>query len=311
MASSEHERIRRLRERYARPARSSLPLSIGDDAAVLTPGGDPLVISVDAAVQGVHFRRDMLDLKTLGHRATTAALSDLAAMGAEAIAVFSSLTLPVDFSDQDLDALSEGIADAADDCDAVVAGGNLARGPLSVHTTVVGHCPDPLRRDGAKPGDGLWISGDAPLGGVALGLAALLQQQDIPRYADAIEAWRRPRAHIAEGVALRGLATACLDVSDGLVQDLEHLCTASKVGAVLDPGALPVTARFAQDADALGKDPKALILYGGELYRLIFTLPNGVEPSFPAQRLGTIDLGDGVRWGAEEKRLRGGFDHFS
>lgn len=290
----EEARVERLRALFEQ-SDPRVSLGIGDDAAVLDDG---FVISVDASVEGTHFRRTFADWTTLARRAVVAALSDLAAMGAQPTAVLTSMTLPADVDDL---ALHRGVLDAAQSVDAVVIGGNLASGPhVEVHTTVIGRADAPLRRDGANAGEGVFVTG--PTGSAALGLHGLLH--DAPNAFS--PAWLLPRAHIAEGVSLRNVATACVDVSDGLLRDLHHLCSASGVGAEIDSTALPYAEGFEDEARRHELDPAALSLSGGEAYVLLFT----AEDPPIGTRIGTITEAAGVRVDGAN-HLPQGFDHFA
>ncbi len=299
--STEHERIESLLRRL-RPS-DALLVPNGDDAAVLRGDPRPLSISVDAAVEGVHFRRAFAPLDVLGRRAAVAALSDLAAMGAEPTALFAALVLPLDFADEELELLMGGVANAAREVGAVVAGGNLSRGGnLAMTFTVVGHHDGaPLTRAGAQAGDGLFVT--ASPGHAALGLEYLLRGGGPVDAEPYLDAWLRPRAHVAEGLRLVGRAHACIDVSDGLAQDLGHLCRASGVGASLE---LPADPELERQAARIGQDPRALRLRGGEAYGLLYAAPDacGVEGAI---RVGTVEAEPGVRGAGDAP----GFDHFA
>ncbi len=299
---SEHARIARLRAR----SRSGADVGIGDDAAVLAKDERPQVLSCDVSVEGVHFRAEFADWRTLGRRAAVAALSDLAAMGAEPRAMLSSLILPRDFSEPDFDALVEGIAAAGDEVGAPVVGGNLARGEMVlIDTTVVGALETaPLLRSGARVGDGIYVAGFP--GAAALGLHALLHAQPdaAPSFVDT---WRTPRVDFDLARRVRAYATAAIDLSDGLVQDLTHLCEDSAVGASIDVAAIPRMDGFEQRTAELGADLRALLLHGGEAYTLLFTAPDSPD----AVRIGTIEEVLGVRDADGRELLASGFDHFA
>lgn len=249
-------------------------VGIGDDAAVLALGGargDLLVWTVDAAVEGVHFRRDLMRLEDIGYRATMAAASDLAAMGAAPIGLLAALVLPDDMTDADLRSLALGQRAACDALGAAIVGGNLARGrELSITTTALGQTPAPLRRDGARPGDVLAMAG--PVGLAAAGLRLLPSGPSGSASAGALEAFLRPRARIEAGLQARAGAHAAIDISDGLAADVAQLARASGVRAVLEPGAL-VTPELAEVAALLEMDPLELALHGGEDYALVVAGP--------------------------------------
>ncbi len=271
--SSELARIARIRAALGTDDPRVL-LGVGDDAAVLAAPGEPLVWTIDASVEGVHFRRDWMSLEDVGYRATMAAASDLAAMGATPLALLAGLVLPADFEDADLDALVAGQRAAAEAIGAPLVGGNLARGgELSITTTALGHTPTALSRTGARPGDVIAIAG--PVGLAGAGLLATERRLATAALAPALAAFRRPRARIAEGLAARGIARASIDVSDGLAHDLAQMARASGVAAVVDPACL-VGAELAEAATALGADPLELALRGGEDYALVVALPSGL-----------------------------------
>ncbi len=318
--SAEDELIERLRALHAVPD-ADVPIAIGDDAAVLTVAGN-LVLSVDACVEGTHFRTDFfqdegrIDWATVGDRAATAALSDLAAMGSRPVAVLSSLAAPSDAAAV-VAAIAQGTERAARRVGAFVVGGNLARADaVSIHTTVVGAASDPITRRGARPGDGLYVTG--PTGEAALGLELLLRAEgDVDAWTMdeahrvLVEAWRHPRAHVAEGLALQGHAHACMDVSDGLALDLSRLCGASGVGATLDFDALPLSDDGRRVAASLGLDVERLLLHGGESYVLLFA--SAARPPVECVRVGVVDGARGIRVrrdGATRTVEPTGFDHF-
>lgn len=313
--ASEWDRIAALRAVFATASSPGVVVGIGDDAAVLTPGPDLLVWTVDAAVDGVHFRRDLLTFVDVGYRATMAAASDLAAMGAAPRGLLAALVLPSDVSDADLADLASGQRAAADALGTAIVGGNLARGSeLSITTTALGAAPQPLTRGGALPGDALWAAG--PIGLAAAGLAFLLAGRaavSVDAKA-AVQCWRRPEAQIVAGLAARGWAHAAIDVSDGLAQDVGHLARASGVDAILDAGAI-VTPMLRAAAAELGVDPLDLALHGGEDYALVVAAPDGTGlPGFT--RIGSISSGSGaVQLCREDGTIVAiaprGFDHFA
>lgn len=307
--SGEHARIARLLEALPPGDGSRLLVPNGDDAAVFAPRAEPLVATVDVAVEGVHFRRSFAPLDVLARRAVMGAASDLAAMGARPTGLLIALVLPPALTDDELDGIMAGVGRAAGELDAVVAGGNLSRGAaLSLTTTALGHLEGPaLTRAGARAGEGVFVT--APPGHAALGLESLLKGEapkGIDRYR---EAWLHPSAAIAAGRALAGHAGACIDVSDGLVQDLGHVCRASGVGATLE---LPPDEPFERCAAALGVEALALRLTGGESYGLLYTAPSA--GAVGGLRVGTIEEEPGLRLrrGGRLEALpaRAGFDHF-
>lgn len=241
-------------------------LGIGDDAAVLRPPkGEDLLATTDAVVEGVHFDR-RFSPEDVGWKALAVNLSDLAAMGARPLWALVALAVPPGTSAARLARVAAGLGACARAAGIAVAGGNVTRAAeLSLTVTVIGSARPArvLARKGARPGDAILVSGT--LGEAALGLergapAAFARRQ------------RRPEARLALGRALAGIATAAIDVSDGLVQDLGHLCRASKVGASIRLDALPLSAAYLRRV-AGRPDPWAPALAGGEDYELVVAVP--------------------------------------
>ena len=309
----EFERIEAIRRRLAMPA-PGVVLGIGDDAAILKGDSRDLVWTVDSQVEGVHFRTDLLSATDIGYRALTAALSDLAAMGATPRACLCAMTLPSQLEDATLMSIADGVAEAARDYKAPVIGGNLAAAPtLSLTTTALGHAPRTLlTRAGAQPGDSLHVTGS--VGAAALGLM-LLQRDEAGRSDSCVLRWRRPTARIAEGISLCGVASAAIDVSDGLLQDLQHLCSASGVSAQIELDAIPVPEELDLLSRELGVEPLALALGGGEDYELLFSVPAGTTVPIEATRIGRItQAGSSIRLMNADGKLvaapAAGFKHF-
>jgi thiamine-monophosphate kinase len=309
---SEHAWLARLGATLG-PSSPRVLLGIGDDAAVLAPGPSPLVFTVDASVEGVHFTLDLVDLGGAGYRAFMAALSDLAAMGARPLAALSSLTVPGYGAESDLDTLTAGQAAAAAALGVPIVGGNLSRGPCwSIHTSALGEAAEPVRRSGARPGDSLWLAG--PVGLAAVGLRALLGGHAPSSALDpCIAAWRRPVARLADGLLLPGRASAAIDISDGLAQDAGHLARASGVSLVLDADLVlgAVGPELTAGAAALGLDPLAMALGGGEDYALLACAAQAPGPAF--RRVGAVEAGQGVRVerAGVAVALPAGFDHLA
>lgn len=316
-SSRELARVAALRVQFARDA-SDVVVGIGDDAAVLAGG---LVWTVDAQVDGTHFRTDWATWEDIGFRSFMAAASDLAAMGAAPAFALSSLVLAPSVDDAALAALARGQAAAADQIGAPVVGGNLARGSeTSITTTLLGRATKAVLRSGARPGDGLWLAGPVGLAGAGLlllqvGPAASVQGASM-HVARCLEAWRRPIARIADGSALARAAHAAIDVSDGLAHDAWQLAEASDVRIVLDADAILSAAGepLVHTAAALGRAALDLALYGGEDYALLaaadsplpgFVRIGTVEAAAPGSRLLMTAAG---RTSAIDPR---GFDHFS
>ena len=274
--------------------RPDVLLGPGDDAALLRPpAGMDLVQTVDTSLEGVHFPAGLAPAD-VGWRGLAVNLSDLAAMGAEPAWGLLSLALPQADAAW-LDGFAAGVAELAGAVGLDLVGGDTVRGPLAVTFALTGFVPpgSALRRAGACPGDGIWVTG--PLGGGAAGLAAW--QRGAP--ADAAS-FLRPRPRLAEGQALRGLASAAIDISDGLVQDLGHLLRAGGVGAVLELERLPLDPDAAAAGMAAGL---RMALGGGDDYQLCFTVPAAREAALaaasaawaePPVRIGAIRLAPGL-----------------
>lgn len=312
--ADEFQRIAELSRRFATDAPQVL-LGIGDDAALLGTGS-ATVLSVDACVEGVHFERAFIELPALGRRALEAALSDVAAMGARPLGCLCALILPDTLGDDELYALADGYAQAAREAGAPVVGGNLARGrELSITSTVVGEPgARTLTRSGATVGEHVFVTGQ--LGAAALGLS-LLKAGKPELGPELVERWRAPRARLAEGASLCAHASAAIDVSDGLLQDLGHLCRASGVGVELWANLVPRPANHDALARTLGLDGLSLALSGGEDYELVFTQAAAEPPAgVGATRIGrVVEPGMGVQvFEADGKRLpvdAQGYRHFS
>ncbi len=288
-----------------------IEVGIGDDAAVLSSPRTKLVWTIDEQVEGVHFRRDLASWRDIGWRSYMAAASDVAAMGATPWCALAALVVPADVDDEALRALATGQREAAETAGAPVVGWNLARGPaMSIATTLLGTCEQPVQRRGAMAGDGLWLAGRVGL--AAAGLRALEAGMGAePRLAGAIVAWREPRALLAEGRAMVGRAHAAVDVSDGLARDAGHLAEASGVQLVLDEAALLGDPALLEAAAALGASPLDLALHGGEDYALVVASADSIERF---RRIGEVRAGTGLvlRTGNAERSLEArGFDHFA
>jgi thiamine-monophosphate kinase len=313
----EFELLARLRERLP-PAGPRVLLGSGDDAAVTLPGG-ATATSIDALVEGVHFRRETATLTQIGRKAMATALSDLAAMGAEPGEAYVAVGLPTDLDEQECLELVDGLAAQAAQAATTIAGGDVTRAPvLTLAITVVGHAPAPAQlvtRAGAQPGDSLVLTGE--IGGAAAGLL-LLEQPELSasvseRVAAALRARQLdPTPRLAAGRALAAVgARAMIDLSDGLGGDAAHLAAASGVGLRIDAGALPLAPGVAEIAAAAGRDPLKLAASGGEDYELLAALPGvglaeaiaevDAGSAIGLRRIGEVDAGGGV-----EIRLPGG-----
>jgi thiamine-monophosphate kinase len=319
---SEFDLIRRYFQRK-RPPGPGTVLGIGDDCALLAPAaGMQLAVSSDMLVEGRHFFAGA-DPAALGHKCLAVNLSDLAAMGAAPLGFTLALSLPA--ADPDwLEGFSRGLFALADAHGCELVGGDTTRGPLNICITIFGEIAPghALRRDAARPGDDIWISGT--LGDARLALAACLGELALSADDLALAAPRlhapAPRVALGRLLAEGRLAHAALDISDGLVGDLGHILAASRVGAVLDADALPA-------GPALLRQPRALrrrfTAAGGDDYELCFTAPRaqhdaivaaGVACATAVTRVGTITPDAGLRFvdadGAPLSLDVRGWDHF-
>jgi thiamine-monophosphate kinase len=253
--------------------RADVVLGIGDDAALLrVPLGHELVATTDTLVAGVHFLADT-DPADLGYRALAVNLSDLAAMGAEPAWATLSLTLP-DAEPRWLEGFCRGFYELSREFGVQLVGGNLAHGPLNITVGAYGHVPvdTALRRDGAGVGDAIYVTG--VLGDAALALNHVLGRQllDAVAFASVRARLVRPHPRVAEGLRLRGIASAAIDISDGLLADLGHVLAASGVGARIELSRLPVSDVYRGEFARAGWEPA---LTQGDDYELCFSVPPG------------------------------------
>jgi thiamine-monophosphate kinase len=307
---------------FTRPARRS-PLGAGDDCALLAPrAGMQLAVSTDMLVEGRHFL-STVDPARLGHKALAVNLSDLAACGAQPLAFTLSLAMP-HVDEAWLAGFAQGLFALAEQHDCELVGGDTTRGPLNICIGVFGEVPQgqALLRSGARAGDDLYASGT--LGDARVALEVFRGTLSVP--ADVFEAARArmemPTPRVALGQALRGLATAAIDVSDGLAGDLRHVLRYSKVGATIDAAAAqPLLACGAHVGEARRLE---FVIAGGDDYELLFTAPPERRDAVaqaaraaktPVTRIGRIDSEPGLRivdaGGHRIDRAFASFDHFA
>jgi thiamine-monophosphate kinase len=303
--------------------RADVRIGVGDDGAVLAPPGSrDLVAVTDSLVEGVHFPPGSPPA-SIGHRAFAVNLSDIAAMGAEAAWALLALTLP-DPDEQWLEQFARAAGDLCRRHGVSLVGGDTTRGPLSITVTLIGIVPIgvALERRGGQAGDAVFVTGSP--GDSAAGLA--LEQSRLhvvdPMSAQILrDRFLFPTPRCEVGIALRGLASACIDISDGLGGDLEKLCAASGCGAEIDATALPVSDAL---VTAVGRElAREYALTGGEDYELLFTVPLARLGAMtqamalglgPVTRIGTLVPGNGVRVSARGGVTQfsgSGFDHFA
>jgi thiamine-monophosphate kinase len=312
----EFELLARVRERLPAPG-PRVRLGMGDDAAVTVPGG-ATATSVDAIVEGVHFRREHCGAQAIGRKALAAALSDLAAMGAEPGEAYVVLGVPAGMGEEECMELIDGATALAVETGTTLAGGDVTRAPaLTVAVTVVGHAAEPERfvtRAGARPGDALVLTGK--IGGAAAGLL-LLERPELadavtPEIADRLRARQidpSPQLDAGRALAAAG-ATAMIDLSDGIGGDALRLTEESGTGLQIDASALPIAEGVAEVAAAAGRNPLQLAISGGEDYELLAAVrPERFDEAASAAgaagmtlaRIGETIAGEGV-----EIRLPGG-----
>jgi len=300
---SERDVIRRIRELFPRA---------GDDAAVV----GTQVITNDVLVENVDFTRDV-PLRLVARKSLTINLSDIAAMGGRPQYAIVAIGSP----DEALAAtLIEELAVAAREQDVEIIGGDLSRaGEIFVSITIIGEAANPILRSGARRGDRIYLS--RPIGGSAAGLTLSQRKTVSTSYAErefiesAIRRHLEPEAEVALGLKLAGIATSCIDVSDGLSTDLHHLCDASNVGAAVERERIPVFPDLQRSGPQLGINVRDAVLHGGEEYALLFTSSMreselSTRVGRPVYAIGRIVEERGVRIDGEPLPPLG-FDHFA
>lgn len=309
---------------FTRPTQDArhVALGVGDDCALLSPSpGMHMAISSDMLVEGRHFFPDA-DPRLLGHKCLAVNLSDLAAMGAQPVAFTLALALPAAQAGW-LAPFSQGMLALADQHGCELIGGDTTKGPLNICITVFGEVPPgkALRRDCARAGDDIWISGT--LGDARLALAACRNEVKLDDASFAQSALRlhAPTPRVALGIALRGIAHAAIDISDGLIGDLGHILKRSQLGATLCVDSLPAGPVLSQQPQSLRRH---FALAGGDDYELCFTAPAACRDAVlgaarqagaNVTRVGTIDSAPGLRLtdgaGMPLNLQLSSFDHFA
>ncbi len=302
------------------PAEAGITIPVGDDAvAFRPPPGEQLVVSSDASVEGVHFRREWMTWETIGYRAAAGALSDLAAMAASPIGMVLSVALPPELGIEAAAALGSGVGSSGAAVSAKVLGGDLVAspGPVFLDVTVVGHASRPVPRSGARPGDEIWVTGR--LGGAASAIQDLENRLE-PDPA-ALAALERPRPRIPEARWLieHVEVHAVIDLSDGLARDARHMAAASGVAIQIDVARVPAPDVLDRLRDTVAG--QRFMLCGGEDYELMIAVPPGELKGLAAEfgkrfdleltRIGCVADGEGVV--LDGTKLSGplhGFDHF-
>ncbi len=307
------------------PARHAA-LGIGDDGALLNASPLGRAIVCDTMVEGRHFYPGT-DPASVGHKALAVNLSDLAAMGARPECFLLALTLPA-IDEAWLESFSGGMRALAEQFDCELVGGDTTRGPLTITVTAVGQVESKvaLRRDRAEPGDDIWVSGELGAAAVAVQLlgggdsSAISEQLPADARQNLIDKLLRPEPRVALGLALHHFARAAIDISDGLVADLSHIASRSRVGMELNVERIPVAGALSTLAAGVGLQAA---LNGGDDYELAFTaaVENRLaiekisqQLNLPLSRIGEVMAGDGVRLNDARGRPvpleRAGHDHF-
>lgn len=316
----EFELIRWIQQQTGCP--SYLTMGIGDDCSIQPQQeGQDLLTSTDLFIEGVHFRREWSSWFDLGRKAAAVNISDIAAMGGTPQSLFLAIGRPREMSDAEVKEFISGFLAEVEIHGAVLAGGDTcsSSGPLLISVTVQGTvaATDAVCREGASYGDAIYVSGS--LGDSALALQLLGKGQQPDNYLAGRFHTPTPRVALGQELSKRQLATAMLDVSDGLLADLDHILTASAVGAELDLEKIPLSKPF---QNALSEDFSLidLALAGGEDYELVFTSPlkdlnSQIEMECAVTQIGIISLEPGLRVRQKGGELyhcqRGGFDHFT
>lgn len=302
-------------------ARPDVLLGVGDDCALLrVPPGRDLAVSIDTLVCGTHFLAED-DPEALGHKALAVNLSDLAAMGAEPAWATLALTLP-EVDTAWLAAFSSGFANLARRHGIALVGGDTTRGPLSITIQIHGFVEPgkAMRREGARPGDLIFVSGE--LGDAALALLAkggdLVAPEKLPNLLNRLH---RPEPRLDLSARIRGIASACIDISDGLGADLGHICERSGIGAMIRAGSLPLSETVRDQVSATGD--WGVVLAGGDDYELCLTVPPERRAELESavaglaiglSQIGVVEVGGDVRCimpdGSVSPVARRGYDHF-
>jgi thiamine-monophosphate kinase len=302
----------------AKARKGAVVTGIGDDCAVLKPpSGHEILVTTDFTLEGVHFRREWHSPEVVGRRCLTRGLSDIAAMGGHPLAIFLSLALPGKLPQKWVDRFMQGLLALAREFKVPLAGGDTAQSPRDILADIVvlGSVPKgtALLRSGAKPGDRIYVTGE--LGGGSAALKEFFagrkaKSKDFPRHFHPV-----PRIAVGEILRTRGLATAMIDLSDGLSTDLTHICEESRVGAEILAGDIPRArvGRWRKPVDL------KLALHGGEDYELLFTarpttpIPNRIA-HVPVTLVGDVTRGGNIRLksenGALTKLKSEGWEHF-
>ena len=310
--------IRRIRGQVAKRRARFPGVGIGDDCAVVPiPRGHQVLVTTDFSLENIHFKRAWHPPESVGHRCLTRGLSDIAAMGGEPLAVFLSLALPRSLPQSWVDGFLKGLLKLAGDFKVELAGGDTAESPggILADIVVLGSVPKgkAVLRSGARPGDRIYVTGE--LGASAATLDLLSQGKKLRPLDYGRHFYPTPRVAVGRVLREKGLASAMIDISDGLSTDLGHVCEESGVGAEIETDSIPLA--------RVGKPGRSvdlrLALHGGEDYELLFTAPEGkkVPPRIAGvavRQIGVITRGRkvllGNKKGVRQELLPQGWEHF-
>jgi thiamine-monophosphate kinase len=323
---SESQMIRAIQRIAGRPRDRRLVLPISDDAAAFRTRPDYLIlVSTDALVEGIHFDLTYCSAEDIGWKALAVNLSDIAAMGGTALYATTSIALTRKTSADFVACLYRGLASIARQHAVTLIGGDTCSSPQGIFldVTIIGEVKPAhmLTRRGAKPGDLLYVTGE--LGGSSMGLERLSRsRKPVPRSATVRRHLRpQPRCSAGRFLAERKLASAMIDLSDGLSTDLGRLCEQSGVGALVETSQLPMAKLPGRQHQMLANDRLHYALHGGEDYELLFAVPSRLSKRVPRQidglpvhRIGCLTRATGIWLLEGQKKLRlhpGGFDHFA
>ena len=301
---------------------------IGDDCAVIDASGKKLLLlTTDLLVEGVHFRKDFIAPEKLGRKALAVNISDVAAMGGKPLYALLSLAAPREIDVAYIDDIVSGIAAMAVESEVELVGGDvsLSSQTIVINIALIGEVDgdNALYRSGAAPGQAIFVTGQ--LGASAAGLDILNRGVRIEKYASLIDSHISPRPHLKEAEILSssGVVASLIDVSDGLVSDLGHICQESKVGAILKQTELPIPDKCRQYCEDFKLNPLSFALYGGEDYVLLGTIPDhsfyGLRELMKSRGcmlyvIGKVTDESGIRLQGESGIIRevapGGYDHF-
>jgi thiamine-monophosphate kinase len=309
---AEFDRIRAIAARLGHQASG-----IGDDCGFVKAGGDYLALSTDVSVDQVHFRLDWIDPRAIGWRATAAALSDLAAVGAEPLGLVAAVAMPGTAGQNQLVELMAGVGAAAEYAAAPVLGGDLSRSSVwSVAVTVLGRTRRPITRAGAEPGDRLWLTGT--VGGARAALESWRRGERPPHQTFWRYAHPEPRLQAGQWLARAG-AHAMIDLSDGLAGDAGHLAAASAVRLEIDLATLPVTPEVTAAAARLNRSAGEFAAEGGEDYELLVAMPLAFDEANRFMQecgigltpIGSVGMGSGTSFNVNGKIIElTGYNHF-